>query len=117
MSKVDSSSIVAELEEGTCDGVLRFVERLDVVIGEVCIILGTLKRNTYTREHITRSLLVAGLASSQGKIDWSQLHVSPSADWTRDWTRCYHIRSHFVSRLDGGNLRLRSCLVAGPFDS
>ena len=76
MSKVDSSSIVAELEEGTCDGVLRFVERLDVVIGEVGIILGTLKRNTYTREHITRSLLVAGLASSQGKIDWSELPVS-----------------------------------------
>ena len=55
MSKVDSSSIVAELEEGTCDGVLRFVERMDVVIGQVGIILGTLqKRNTYTREHISR---------------------------------------------------------------
>ena len=26
MSKVDSSSIVAELEEGMCDGVLRFVD-------------------------------------------------------------------------------------------
>ena len=53
MSKVDSSSIVAELEEGTCDGVLRFVERLDVVIGEVGIILGTLKRETPTPESTT----------------------------------------------------------------
>ena len=42
MPKVDSSSIVAELEEGMCDGVLRFVDCGLAVIPRLCVLASSL---------------------------------------------------------------------------